>query len=106
LLFEQDGRRIGLLQRGFLEVDALDLENGRVGVGHGVSRGLEKKSPPGMFPQAGTAADYVSRPWQGPQAPCSSGSSAPRASSACRSSQPPTWVSPMKICGTLVRPVR
>jgi RNA polymerase sigma-70 factor (ECF subfamily) len=29
----------------------------------------------------------------------------PRWSSAMRSSQPPTWVSPMKICGTVRRPV-
>ena len=31
--------------------------------------------------------------------------SPPRRSSAIRSSQPPTWVSPMKICGTVRRPV-
>ena len=35
----------------------------------------------------------------------SSGSRPPRWSSATRSSQPPTWVSPMKICGTVRRPV-
>ena len=35
----------------------------------------------------------------------SSGSRPPRPSSATRSSQPPTWVSPMKICGTVRRPV-
>src|SRR5262249_36620547 len=32
-------------------------------------------------------------------------SSRPAASSACRSSLPPTWVLPMKICGTVVRPL-
>ena len=36
---------------------------------------------------------------------CSSGIRPPRRSSAIRSSQPPTWVSPMKICGTVRRPV-
>src|SRR5262249_23314080 len=35
----------------------------------------------------------------------SSGSSLPASSSAYRSSQPPTWVAPMKICGTVVRPL-
>jgi hypothetical protein len=36
LLFQQDLRRIRLLQRQILEVHALDLENGRgVLVGHG-----------------------------------------------------------------------
>ncbi len=34
-----------------------------------------------------------------------SGSSPPRRSSSCSSSLPPTWVSPMKICGTLRRPL-
>src|SRR3974390_1068578 len=34
----------------------------------------------------------------------SSGSSLPSCSSAWRSSQPPTWVAPMKICGTVMRP--
>ena len=37
--------------------------------------------------------------------PASSGSSLPARSSACSSSQPPTWVSPMKICGTVMPPL-
>ena len=37
--------------------------------------------------------------------PARSGSRPPRRSSATRSSQPPTWVSPMKICGTVQRRV-
>ena len=41
LLLEQDLRRVGLLQRQVLEVDALDLEHGvRIGFGHG---GLSEK---------------------------------------------------------------
>ena len=37
LLLQQDGGGIGLLQRGLLEVDALDLENGFLLVGHGLA---------------------------------------------------------------------
>jgi hypothetical protein len=39
VLLKQDGRRIGLLQRSFLEIDALDLENGVELVSHGFSFG-------------------------------------------------------------------
>src|SRR5690606_1130999 len=45
---------------------------------------------------------------EGPRAYCapsSSGSSWPARCNASMSSSPPTWVSPMKICGTLVRRV-
>jgi hypothetical protein len=38
LLLKQDGRRIGLLQRGLFEINALDLENG-VEIGHEKTRG-------------------------------------------------------------------
>src|SRR5262245_18885307 len=34
----------------------------------------------------------------------SNGSSRPSRSSAERSSKPPTWIDPMKICGTVMRP--
>ena len=111
-LLEQDLRRVGLLERQILQVDALDLEHrGLVVVGHG-GLGLEGWAR-ARAARANAAAIIAARAGESSrQASCravrrrpSSGSRPPRWSSATRSSQPPTWVSPMKICGTVRRPV-
>ncbi len=103
-LLEQDLRRIRLLERQILQVDALDLEHGGLGVvGHGSSR-QSKREPAGRRASAGAAAT-IGRAPADYRVPASSGTRPPRRSSATRSSQPPTWVSPMKICGTVRRPV-
>ena len=115
LLLEQDLRRVGLLQRQVLQVQALDLEHGvRVGFGHG--EGFREMKRPAVgagrrWVRAGwrlsptAAAALPARlPWSGLR-PASNGIRPPRWSSAISSSQPPTWVSPMKICGTVRRPV-
>src|SRR6185369_10429175 len=112
-LLEQDLRRVRLLQRQVLQVQTLDLEDGGVvRLGHSAESGVRGRldSRPRNARGAGKGGDYRSPrgPPAGPrrrQAAPSSGISPPRASSAIRSSQPPTCVSPMKICGTVRRPV-
>ena len=100
-LLEQDLRRVRLLERQVLQVQPLDGEQrGVVGVvGHGeLFEGKEvwaraRSAAPGGARQGCRGGDYG--------AAASSGSRRPARSSAIRSSQPPTWVSPMKICGTV-----
>src|SRR5690606_4550493 len=97
LLLEEDLRRMRHLEREILQVDTLDRENRILGLlGHFGSWLGAGCSPAGL------------RAWRASHGnqDCSSGASSPRRSSAWRSSQPPTWTSPMKICGTVVRPER
>ena len=78
---------------------------GRVGVvGHAeLSESKVRQRRCGRCERRGPAARPAGADYR---VPASSGSRPPRRSSATRSSQPPTWVSPMKICGTVRRPVQ
>src|SRR5262245_25784539 len=83
---------------------------GRLGVANQLDGGLEV----GRWRQArahldeadgeGRGCTHVGPPCVMPSA-ASNGSSPPARCSAYRSSQPPIWVEPTKICGTVLRPL-